>query len=237
MKINTRLEHLQKMPYQQAWDYQEQLMKYNLDVKQAQRTAEINGEVYNGVPTQNHLLFVHHPHVYSLGKSGHMENLLLTEDELAEKEITFTKTNRGGDITYHGPGQIVAYPILDLELIRADIVWYMRTLEEVVIKTIAEYGIQATRSDGETGVWLDVNSTNARKICAMGVRTSRWITMHGLALNVNTDLQYFDYIIPCGIVDKGVTSMAKELGREINIAEVEKTMQHYFETEFGLELI
>jgi lipoyl(octanoyl) transferase len=233
--LPTLLQHLGIMPYQAAWDYQETLMKQNLDIKQAQRTAEINGETYNGADTQSHLLFVTHPHVYSLGKSGSMDNLLLSENELAEKEITFTKTNRGGDITYHGPGQIVAYPIFDLEKLKPDIVWYMRTLEEVVIKTIAEWGIVGGRSAGETGVWLDVDDkSKARKICAFGVRTSRWITMHGLALNVNTDLQYFDYIIPCGITDKGVASMHKELGREIDINEVEKVMQKYFKQEFGV---
>jgi lipoyl(octanoyl) transferase len=238
MALLTHLKHLGNMPYQQAWDYQEELMQYNLAIKQAQRTAEINKEDYKGEDTVSHLLFVEHPHVYSLGKSGSMENLLLNETELAEKNITFTKTNRGGDITYHGPGQIVAYPILDLEKIKADIVWYMRTLEEVVIKTITEFGIEAGRSDGETGVWLDIdNAERARKICAMGVRTSRWITMHGLALNVNTDLQYFNYIIPCGIKDKGVTSMEKELGKFVNIQEVETVMQKYFALEFGLELV
>jgi lipoyl(octanoyl) transferase len=235
--LPTKYKHLGRMSYQEAWDYQEELMKQNLEIKQALRTAEINQEIYLGEDTQSHLLFVEHPHVYSLGKSGSMDNLLLKEQQLIDKDITFTKTNRGGDITYHGPGQIVAYPILDLEKIKPDIVWYMRTLEEVVLKTIAEFGIQAGRSTGETGVWLDIDHPKkARKICAMGVRTSRWITMHGLALNVNTDLDYFNYIIPCGITDKGVTSMQKELGHVVNIQEVEQVMQKYFVQEFGLEL-
>jgi lipoyl(octanoyl) transferase len=235
--LPTKYKHLGRMSYQEAWDYQEELMKQNLEIKQTLRTAEINQEIYLGEDTQSHLLFVEHPHVYSLGKSGSMDNLLLKEQQLIDKDITFTKTNRGGDITYHGPGQIVAYPILDLEKIKPDIVWYMRTLEEVVLKTIAEFGIQAGRSTGETGVWLDIDHPKkARKICAMGVRTSRWITMHGLALNVNTDLDYFNYIIPCGITDKGVTSMQKELGHVVNIQEVEQVMQKYFVQEFGLEL-
>ncbi len=176
-------------------------------------------------PTENHLLFVEHPHVYTLGKSGDENNLLIDANTLSQKGVTFYPTNRGGDITYHGPGQLVGYPIFDLRL-----------LEECVMATLADFNIEAARSKGETGVWLDVEGANPRKICAMGIRTSRWVTMHGFALNVNTDLSYFDYIIPCGIQDKGVTSMEKELGKSVDLKEVSARFQHHFAHHFKTEL-
>ncbi|MBD3725440.1 MAG: lipoyl(octanoyl) transferase LipB [Flavobacteriaceae bacterium] len=180
------------------------------------------------IKTDNYFLFVEHPHVYTLGKSGDISNLLLNENQLQEKGATFYKINRGGDITYHGPGQIVGYPILDLENFFTDIHKYLRLLEETIILTLDEYGIKGTRSEGETGVWLDVGTPFARKICAMGVRASRWVTMHGFAFNINADLGYFDNIIPCGIRGKGVTSLHVELGRNIDEIEVKKKILKHF---------
>jgi len=222
--------------YKVTWDYQEQLFKSILDTKIKNRREELNLE------TENHFLFVEHPHVYTLGKSGDLSNLLLDEAQLEKKEATFYKINRGGDITYHGPGQIVGYPILDLENFFTDIHKYLRLLEEIIILTLAEYGLKTERSPGETGVWLDVGTPFARKICAMGVRASRWVTMHGFALNVNADLGYFDHIIPCGIRGKAVTSLNVELGKkEINQAKVkEKLLKHFkmlFEAEFIKERV
>ena len=210
--------------YKETWDFQEDLFKKTVDCKIKNRRE--NTELL----TPNHFLFVTHPHVYTLGKSGDLSNLLLSEEQLAEKGATFYKINRGGDITYHGPGQVVGYPILDLENFFTDIHKYLRLLEETIILTLAEYGLKATRSDGETGVWLDVGTPFARKICAMGVRASRWVTMHGFALNVNTDLGYFDHIIPCGIRGKAVTSLSVELNQEsVNENEVkEKLLKHFF---------
>ncbi len=210
--------------YKETWDFQEDLFKKTVDCKIKNRRE--NTELL----TPNHFLFVTHPHVYTLGKSGDFSNLLLSEEQLAEKGATFYKINRGGDITYHGPGQVVGYPILDLENFFTDIHKYLRLLEETIILTLAEYGLKATRSDGETGVWLDVGTPFARKICAMGVRASRWVTMHGFALNVNTDLGYFDHIIPCGIRGKAVTSLSVELNQEsVNENEVkEKLLKHFF---------
>jgi lipoyl(octanoyl) transferase len=236
--LPVHFQNLGIKDYQSTWDYQESLMQYNLAIKQAQRTAEIENKPYTGADTKSHFLFVEHTPVFSIGKSGHESNLLLSTEQLAEKNIDYIKTNRGGDITFHGPQQIVGYPILDLEKIKPDIVWYMRTLEEVIIKTIAHFGIAAGRLAGSTGVWLDpADSANARKICAMGVRTSRWITMHGFALNVNTNLDYFNMIVPCGITDKAVTSMQKELGREVNMQEVQMVLVKKFEAEFGIQMI
>ncbi len=192
--------------YQEIWDYQESLLAENIAVKQYNRAQEKEGSS-DFKNTKNHLLFVEHPHVYTLGKSGHLENMLASSDKLNEINATFVKTNRGGDITYHGPQQLVGYPIMDLDTFNPDIHLYMRNLEEVIIKTIAEYGLKGERSQGETGVWLDVGRPFARKICAMGVKASRWVTMHGFALNVNTDLRYFEYIVPCGIQDKVVASL------------------------------
>lgn len=219
------------MDYKRAWDYQEQLFKSIIDLKIRNRRENIDLE------TPNYLLMVEHPHVYTLGKSGNIGNLLVDEAYLAQKGAGFYKINRGGDITYHGPGQLVGYPILDLDNFFTDIHKYLRFLEEVVILTLAEYGLRAERSTGETGVWLDVGTPFARKICAMGVRASRWVTMHGFALNVNTDLGYFDLMIPCGIKGKAVTSLNVELGqREVDMKEVEQKLLHYFQLLFEAEI-
>jgi lipoyl(octanoyl) transferase len=223
-------QDLGKKAYKDTWDYQSQLHQDAATIKSTNRKNNTD------LPTESHFLFVEHPHVYTLGKSGDLSNLLLNEKQLEEKGITFFKINRGGDITYHGPGQIVGYPILDLENFFTDIHKYLRLLEESIILTIEEYGLKGTRSEGETGVWLDVGTPFARKICALGVRASRWITMHGFALNVNTNLGYFDHIIPCGIRGKAVTSMQLELGKEIDVEEVkEKIKKHFcdlFEAQF-----
>lgn len=234
-KLKVEFRHLGSMAYQEAWDYQEELLQQNLEIKKNNRDKELAGVSEGLEQTHNHFLLVEHPPVFTLGKSGHMENLLVNNEYLKSKGISFYKTNRGGDITYHGPGQIVGYPILDLERLKPDIVLYMRNLEEVIIRTLAEYGIVADRSAGETGVWLDQDIPHkARKICAMGVRTSRWITMHGFALNVNTDLSYFNLIIPCGIQNKQVTSMEKELGHQVSLSEVEAKIKHHMESVFGI---
>lgn len=222
MNKTVLLEDLGFKDYKETWDYQETLFKSILDVKSANRRGE------NLSPTPNHFLFVEHPHVYTLGKSGDMENLLVNEQQLAQKGATFYKINRGGDITYHGPGQLVGYPILDLENFFTDIHKYLRFLEEAIILTLAEYGLKGERSPGETGVWLGVGTPFARKICAMGVRASRWVTMHGFAFNVNADLRYFDNIIPCGIRGKAVTSLHVELGMAVDIEEVKtKVLKHF----------
>mgnify|MGYP000879153356 CR=1 FL=1 len=216
--------------YKETWEYQEALFQSIIDVKIDNRKNNLSAK------TSNYFLFVEHPHVYTLGKSGDMSNLLLNEEQLTQKGATFYKINRGGDITYHGPGQLVGYPILDLDNFFTDIHKYLRFLEDVIIKTLAEYGIKSERSEGETGVWLDVGTPFARKICAMGVRTSRWVTMHGFALNVNANLGYFDNIIPCGIKGKAVTSMEAELDKKIPLDEVkEKILKHFsglFKAEF-----
>lgn len=221
--------------YGEAWDRQEAILAESLKLKQEWNASPV--ETRASAPATSHrLLLCGHPHVYTLGKSGHLENLLLNDSRLKEVGATFYKTNRGGDITYHGPGQIVGYPMLDLEKIYTDLGRYMRSLEEVIIRTIGRYGIQGGRLEGSTGVWLDADQpAKARKICAMGVRCSRWLTMHGFALNVNTDLKYFGYIVPCGIVDKGVTSMEKELGRKVDEEEVKKILVEEFGQVFGLE--
>ncbi len=224
MNKTIQVQDLGLKDYKETWDFQEDLFKKTVDCKIKNRRE------HTELPTPNHFLFVTHPHVYTLGKSGDFSNLLLSEEQLAEKRATFYKINRGGDITYHGPGQVVGYPILDLENFFTDIHKYLRLLEETIILTLAEYGLKATRSDGETGVWLDVGTPFARKICAMGVRASRWVTMHGFALNVNTDLGYFDHIIPCGIRGKAVTSLNVELKQEsVDENEVkEKLLKHFF---------
>lgn len=215
--------------YKETWDYQESLFEEIVELKRKNRAENTN------VPTPNYFLFVEHPHVYTLGKSGHIENLLIDEAALAKKGASFYKINRGGDITYHGPGQIVGYPIIDLENFFTDIHKYLRLLEEVIIRTLADYGIKGERSEGETGVWLDVGTPFARKICAMGVRASRWVTMHGFALNVNTDLGYFDNIIPCGIRGKAVTSLNVELSKEkVDTEEVKTLILKHFEEIFGV---
>lgn len=229
-------QHLQRIAYQDAWDYQEKLLQYNVDVKTYNRNIELNGSSDLPKETKNYFLICEHDPVFTLGKSGHMEHLLVNNQYLKDRGISFYKTNRGGDITFHGPEQIVGYPILDLERIKPDIVLYMRNLEEIIIRTLREYGIESERSEGETGVWIDTAIPHkARKICAMGVRTSRWVTMHGFALNVNTDLQYFNLIIPCGIQNKQVTSMEKELGRKIPLVEVEEKIRTYFLDVFGAQ--
>ncbi|WP_040247839.1 lipoyl(octanoyl) transferase LipB [Psychroserpens mesophilus] len=231
MNKTIELQDLGTKDFKETWDYQEQLFKGILDTKIRNRRENLS------LPTDNYFLFVEHPHVYTLGKSGDMSNLLLSETQLTQKGATFYKINRGGDITYHGPGQIVGYPILDLDNFFTDIHKYLRFLEEMIILTLAEYGLKTERSPGETGVWLDVGTPFARKICAMGVRASRWVTMHGFALNVNADLGYFDNIIPCGIKGKAVTSLNVELGLEkVDEAEVkEKLLNHFkalFEADF-----
>jgi lipoyl(octanoyl) transferase len=222
--------------YGVAWDMQEALMKQGLDAK-ADWYNTPQTERISQPDTKDHLLFCEHPSVYTLGKSGHMENLLVNDTRLKELNVTFYKTNRGGDITYHGPGQIVGYPVLDLEHFFTDLGRYMRSLEEAIIRTIAHYGIEGDRLPGSTGVWLEPNTPRARKICAMGVRCSRWITIHGFALNVNTDLNYFNYIVPCGIVDKSVTSMEKELGRKVNMEEVKEILVKEFAFVFNANII
>lgn len=217
--------------YKETWDYQESLFEEIVELKRKNRAENTD------FPTPNYFLFVEHPHVYTLGKSGHIENLLIDEAALAKKGASFYKINRGGDITYHGPGQIVGYPIIDLENFFTDIHKYLRSLEEVIIRTLADYGIKGERSEGETGVWLDVGTPFARKICAMGVRASRWVTMHGFALNVNTDLGYFDNIIPCGIRGKAVTSLNVELSKEkVNTEEVKRYILKHFEEIFGVSI-
>lgn len=217
--------------YKETWDYQESLFEEIVELKRKNRAENTD------LPTPNYFLFVEHPHVYTLGKSGHIENLLIDEAALAKKGATFYKINRGGDITYHGPGQIVGYPIIDLENFFTDIHKYLRSLEEVIIRTLADYGIKGERSEGETGVWLDVGTPFARKICAMGVRASRWVTMHGFALNVNTDLGYFDNIIPCGIRGKAVTSLNVELSKEkVDTEEVKTLILKHFEEIFGVSI-
>lgn len=234
---------LGRIDYQEAWDYQEKLLKENVEVKAAVRGRAGNPQPSEGVryladATRNYLLLCEHLPVYTLGKSGHQENLLINNQQLIEKGIQFVNTNRGGDITFHGPDQIVGYPILDLEKFFTDIGKYLRSLEEVIILTIGEYGIKGDRSPGETGVWIEPELPGkARKICAMGVRCSRWITMHGFALNVNTDLNYFNYIIPCGIAGKQVTSMEKELGHKVRMAEVKEKIKKNFAKVFRAELI
>ena len=229
-------EDLGVKDYQSSWDFQEKLMKDIIDTKIKNRDLPAEERL----ATSNHLLLVEHPHVYTLGKSGHEENLLAGSDKLKEIDATFVKVNRGGDITYHGFGQIVGYPILDLENFFTDIHLYMRNLEEVIIRTMAEFGLNGERSPGETGVWLDVGKPYARKICAMGVKASRWVTLHGFALNVNTDMHYFEYIIPCGIKDKQVTSLKRELERELTAEEVEdikvKIRKHFADV-FGAEMV
>lgn len=232
MNKKVALQDLGHKDYKETWDYQEALFKAIVDTKIRNRRENA------GLETPNHFLFVEHPHVYTLGKSGDIGNLLVDEKFLEAKGATFYKINRGGDITYHGPGQIVGYPILDLDNFFTDIHKYLRFLEEMVILTLAEYGLKAERSDGETGVWLDVGTPFARKICAMGVRASRWVTMHGFALNVNADLGYFDLMIPCGIKGKAVTSLNVELGqKEVNMEEVKGKLLKHFVTLFEAELI
>ena len=218
------------LDYQAAWDRQENIFSATVNAKMANRTNATE------TPVENNLIFVEHPHVYTLGNSGLPENLLLDEDGLKDKNATYFKINRGGDITYHGPGQIVGYPILDLDNFFTDIHLYLRNLEQAVIDTLDEYGIQGERYPGYTGVWIDANNQKARKICALGVRCSRWVTMHGFALNVNTNLDYFKNIIPCGIDDKEVTSMERELGFMLSMEEVKGRLLKNVSALFDMEI-
>jgi len=229
MNKNVLLKDLFVKDYKDTWDYQTELLQEIVSVKINNRKSNLQKA------TKNHFLFVEHPHVYTLGKSGDLNNLLLNERQLIEKGATFYKINRGGDITYHGPGQIVGYPILDLENFFTDIHKYLRLLEETIILTIAEYGLKGERSEGETGVWLDVNTPFARKICALGIRSSRWVTMHGFALNANVNLGYFDNIIPCGIKGKAVTSMEAELNQKVDLEEVKQKILKHFKILFEVE--
>jgi len=229
-------EDLGVLDYKKAWDYQESLLQQNLAVKKI--NIESGNESNDLSTTKNYLLFVEHPPVYTIGKSGKMEHVLINEMKRIEKGIQFFQTNRGGDITFHGLGQIVGYPILDLENFFTDIGKYLRYLEEVIILTLDSYGVQGMRSPGETGVWLDAGIRGKeRKICAMGVRCSRWITMHGFALNVNTDLSYFNYIIPCGIQNKKVTSLQKELGKSVSLSEIKERLKLNFEKVFEANIV
>ena len=231
MNKQVIVKDLGNKDYKETWDYQESLFE---EIVAQKTNNKANGTT---LPTTNYFLFVEHPHVDTLGKSGHIENLLIDEEELKNKGATFYKINRGGDITYHGPGQIVGYPILDLENFFTDIHKYLRSLEEVIIRTLSDYGLKGERSEGETGVWLDVGTPFARKICAMGVRCSRWVTMHGFALNVNTDLGYFDNIIPCGIRGKAVTSLNVELAKDkVDLQEVKQRILTHFKEIFEATL-
>jgi lipoyl(octanoyl) transferase len=226
--------------YKEAWDKQEAIFAdtVNLKIEIRNRYPVTEGDEYREyIPTPNYLIFCEHPHVYTLGKSGKPEHLLLDEKGLKEKNAIYYPINRGGDITYHGPGQIVSYPILDLDNFFTDIHVYLRTLEEAVILTLADYGLKAGRYPGFTGVWFDADNEHARKICALGVRCSRWVTMHGLAFNINPDLDYFKNIVPCGIDDKDVTSMQRELGHEVDINEVKKILKHHISVLFGMEIV
>ena len=232
------------MPYKEAWDYQEKLLNKNVRIKSSIRELAFQQDVFHDMAikhqlqTENFFLFVEHPPVYTLGKSGSEENILIDENERVLRGIEYFKTNRGGDITFHGPGQVVGYPIIDLEKFYTDIGKYLRNIEEVIILTLSEYNIKGRRSFGETGVWIDPEVPGMeRKICAIGVRCSRWITMHGFAFNVNTDLGYFDHIIPCGIRNKKVTSLKKELGYDIPVVEVKEKIMRNFQMVFKVEMV
>ncbi|HAG35000.1 MAG TPA: lipoyl(octanoyl) transferase [Cryomorphaceae bacterium] len=229
----VRFADLGSWSYQRAWDFQESIFTEVVERKSANRKLSEEERI----ATHDTLLFVEHPHVYTLGKSGDFGNLLADDERLKSIGAEFYRTNRGGDITYHGPGQLVGYPILDLDEYFTDIHRYLRTLEEVIIATLADYGLSGDRSPGETGVWLDVGTPFARKICAMGVRASRWVTMHGWAFNLNTDLRYFEYIIPCGIKDKAVTSLQRELGRPIDEVEAKARVAGHFARLFEVDLV
>ena len=231
MNKKVKFENLGLIDYKKCWSYQEELFSEILAVKSANRKENKSD------PSENHLLFCEHPHVYTLGKTGDKTNLLVNEDYLKSRGATFYKINRGGDITYHGPGQIVGYPILDLNNFFTDIHKYLRFLEEAVILTLKEYGLASERSPGETGVWFDAGTSNARKICALGVKSSRWVTMHGFAFNVNSDLSYFGNIIPCGITDKSVTSLQKELGEKLDMDEVRTKLKSHLIELFEMEII
>jgi len=228
----TVFEDLGLIEYQKAWDYQAELFNSILDIKSSNRSLSQEEQIQ----TNNYLLFCEHPHVFTLGKSGDKNNLLVKKEELHTIQATYYHINRGGDITYHGPGQLVGYPILDLENFFTDIHQYMRLLEEAVIQTLLEFGVSAGRIPGLTGVWLDIDDKKkARKICALGVKTSRWVTLHGFAFNINTDLSYFNYIVPCGITDKAVTSLHKELGRPVDMKKVKEILKNKMGTLFNMD--
>ena len=231
MNKKVAFKDLGLIDYKKCWDYQEELFAEILSVKSSNRKEN------KTVSTKNHLIFCEHPHVYTLGKSGDEKNLLVNEDYLKSRGATFHKINRGGDITYHGPGQIVGYPILDLDNFFTDIHKYLRFLEEAVILTLKEYGLESERSPGETGVWFDIGTPKARKICALGVKSSRWVTMHGFAFNVNSDLSYFGNIIPCGITDKSVTSLQKELEKKLDMNEVKNKLKAHLIELFEMDII
>jgi lipoyl(octanoyl) transferase len=231
MNNKVTFQDLGLIDYKKCWDYQEELFAEILSVKSSNRKEN------KTVSTKNHLIFCEHPHVYTLGKSGDEKNLLVNEDYLKSRGATFHKINRGGDITYHGPGQIVGYPILDLDNFFTDIHKYLRFLEEAVILTLKDYGLESERSPGETGVWFDIGTPKARKICALGVKSSRWVTMHGFAFNVNTDLSYFGNIVPCGITDKSVTSLQKELGKKLDMGEVKNKLKAHLIELFEMDII
>lgn len=238
MQQQVIFEDLGIKPYQAVWDYQESLLKKNTDIKVLFRfTNEVKTPEVD-IPTSNHLLFVEHPPVYTLGKNGKESHVLISPEEREKRGIEYFHINRGGDITFHGPAQLVGYPIVDLEKFKTDLGWYLRSLEEVIILTLAQYGIKGERSPGETGVWIDAHiKGKERKICAMGIKCSRWITMHGFAFNINTDLDYFNHIVPCGIENKSVTSLEKELGRTIPMDEVKYRVKKNFEKVFDCNLI
>ena len=231
--MNKKVEFIDLglIDYKTCWDYQEKLFAEILEIKSSNRKEDKSDE------TKNHLIFCEHPHVYTLGKSGDEKNLLVNEEYLKSRGATFYKINRGGDITYHGPGQIVGYPIFDLDNFFTDIHRYLRFLEEAIILTLREYGLKGERSEGETGVWFDVGTNKARKICALGVKSSRWVTMHGFAFNVNSDLSYFGNIIPCGIVDKKVTSLEAELGGKMDFEEVKNKVKTHLIELFEMEIV
>lgn len=232
MKNEIFFSDLGKQPYKKVWDFQEALLQMKVKEKQSQRTTTTGLNQLFEKP-KHQLLFTEHPAVYTLGKNGKEAHVLINDKELLEKEIEYFHINRGGDITFHGPGQLVGYPIFDLEQFKPDLGWYLRNLEEVLILTMAEYGIKGERSPGETGVWIDTGIIgSARKIGALGIRCSRWITMHGFAFNVNTNLSYFDFIVPCGIRNKKVTSLQKELGHEVSMQEVKEKVLQNFEKVF-----
>ena len=231
MNKKTKVEDLGLIDYKKCWDYQESLFEGIIRVKKENRLKGLISE------TKNYMLFCEHPHVYTLGKNGKNENLLVNNNYLIKKNAKFYKTNRGGDITYHGPGQIVCYPILDLDNFFTDIHKYLRLLEEAVILTLRSYGLKGERSEGETGVWLNAGSPKARKICAIGVKTSRWVTLHGFALNISTDLSYFENIVPCGILDKQVTSLEKEIKKKVDKEKIKKDLVYQLSKLFEMEII
>ena len=235
MQQKVYFEDLGVKSYQPTWDYQESLLAKNTQIKSIAREK---GEDVLQTSTEHRFLMVEHPPVFTLGKNGKREHVLVSEEQLEKLGIEFFHINRGGDITYHGLQQIVGYPIMDLDKFKTDLGWYLRSLEQVIIDTIAEYGLKGERSAGETGVWLEPdNPFMARKICAMGIKCSRWITMHGFALNVNTDLSHFEYIVPCGIQGKTVTSLEKELGKKLDYQEVKDKIKKHFANIFDCELV